>query len=435
MGHVRWGLDRIETLLEGLGRPDRSFRALHFGGTNGKGSAAATAFAVLRESGARTGLYTSPHLIHPRERIRLGPLRETDDLLDRAADRVRPLADRSGATYFEALTAVACLVFAEAEVEWAVVETGLGGRLDATNALRPVACGILSVSLDHTEYLGTSLEEVAGEKAGIIKPGVPLAIGPMPSPAVRRVLEMRARRVGAPFRALGEDARVERVRVGLSGTSFVYRSSRWPRGLSLHTRLVGRHQAANAAVALMTLEDAAPTLDEELLVRAMGRITLPGRFQVLGTSRGPWVLDIAHNRAAVEALRRTLDSVSLPGPFVFLVAILRDKPWREMLEVLTRPGDRLLLTEAPSAPPERRWDPREAAAALGTAAEVVVPLPRALERAVELARPGTVVVTGSVHTVGDVLQWLDGETGPRKGAAGRASAEPDAWDVDGVRLQ
>lgn len=422
--HIRWGLERIEGILEGVGHPERAFRSLHFAGTNGKGSAAATAYAVLEAAGHRAGLYTSPHLVDVRERVRAAG-GVPADLLDRSADRVRPLADRTGATYFECVTAVAFLSFAELGVEWASVETGLGGRLDATNALRPAACGILTVSLDHTRHLGESLEEIAREKAGILKPGVRAVLGRVPEAAARVVAD-RARRVGSPLRRLGRDAAVTEVRTDADGTSFRYASARWPGGILLRTPLPGRHQAENAAVALLALECAGALPGEEALRRGVSRAWLPGRCQLLRRPDGTWLLDIAHNPEGIRALRAALEELPLPGPMAFLAGILVDKPWREMLGGLLRPGERGVLTTAPSSPPERRWDPAAAAGVAIPGLEAEPDFGRALRRVRELAGAGTVVVTGSAYTVGDALARLGG-AGATAPPGGSASAAGPGW--------
>lgn len=405
--HVRWGPERIENMLERLGRPERDFRSLHLAGTNGKGSAAAFAHAILGAAGHRSGLYTSPHLLDPRERISVtGGV--PSSLLDRCADRVRPLADGCGATYFEAITATAFLAFAETGVEFAVVETGLGGRLDATNVVRPVAAAIVSVALDHEAILGNSVEGIAAEKAGILKEGIPVTIGRLP-PGARAVVRGRATELGCPVHELGREAEVSEVETSLAGTRFRYGRGGRPPGPRLATRLVGAHQAENAAVALLMLESVPDLeLDERAARRGVGAAWLPGRFQVERGSDGTWVLDIAHNPAATAALRRTVEAVALPRPLVFLVGILRDKPWREMLGTLLAPRDRAVLTLPPSAPPGRRWDPAAAARSGGPGLREAVPgFDEALGRARELAGDGTVVVTGSAHTAGDALARLE----------------------------
>ncbi|MFQ5679569.1 MAG: bifunctional folylpolyglutamate synthase/dihydrofolate synthase [Gemmatimonadota bacterium] len=408
---MEWGLERIDRMLEGLGRPERSFRALHFAGTNGKGSAAALAHSVLRAAGYRAALYTSPHLLEPRERIRADGL--TPARLDACADRVRPLADAVEATYFEAVTAVAFLAFAETGVAWAAVETGLGGRLDATNLVVPGACGIVSLSHDHEAHLGSSLREIAREKAGILKPGVPVALGELPAEA-GRVVEAAAEAVGAPVQRLGREGRVEGVLPDLSGTRFTYRSARRPGGMALRTPLVGAHQAANAGVALLALEAALPELGKEAVRRGLEELRFEGRFQTIEAADGLWVLDVAHNPAALRALRSTLEAVMPPRPIAWVIGILADKPWAKMLPVVRRPGEAAVLTTPPSAPASRRWEPRKALEAWPEA-EARPEFERALARGRELADGGTVVVTGSAYTVGDALARLPRSPGePRE---------------------
>ena len=402
VAHIEWGLQRIDAVLEALGRPERTFHSVHFAGTNGKGSTAAVAHSVLRAAGHRAALYTSPHLVELVERIQASGL--TDELLDSCADRVRPLADAQGATYFEALTATAFLAFAELGVEWASVETGLGGRLDATNLVMPAACGIVSVSHDHESHLGSTLAEIAGEKAGILKSGIPVALGQLPREA-ERVIEAVADTVGVPLRRLGREAVVDHVHPELMGTRFRYRSISWPDGLDLRTPLVGAHQASNAAVALLALEAAIPELDEEHVRRGVGDVQLQGRFQPVDGPGGLWVLDMAHNPAGIRALQKTVEDVELPRPVAFVVGILGDKPWSKMLRHLLRSGERAVLTTAPSAPVSRRWKP-EAAAREVPGIEAEPDFERALVRGRELAGVGTVLVTGSAYTVGDALTWL-----------------------------
>lgn len=411
--HVQWGLERTRSLLDAVGAPETRFRAFHLAGTNGKGSAAATAAAVLRAAGRKVGLYTSPHLRDVRERIRLDGAPLPDPVLESAARRLRPTAERVEATYFEALTAVAFLAFEEAGAEDAVIEVGMGGRLDATNVLRPSACAITTVALDHLESLGRTVAAIAAEKAGILKPGVPAALGRM-GRAARGVCEARAGAVGAPLVRLGRDARVGGVRLGPEGTAFRYRGTggaAW----ALRTPLLGRHQAENAGVALLMLE-AAGALPEERTVReALAGLRWPGRFQRLDRADGTWILDVAHNPAGVRALAATLEAASPPEPIVLLLGVLADKPWGRMRRALPRGARGAVLTVPPSAPEGRRWDPAAAAAAMGAGAEAMPDFGRAMARARELAGSGTVVVAGSFAVVGDALARLF----PPAGAKGR----------------
>lgn len=421
--HARWGLERIRRLVAELGEPQEAYRSFHIGGTNGKGSAAATAAAVLVAGGRRVGLYTSPHLQDVRERIRVDGAFAPEEVLQGCAERVLPAAERVGATYFEALTAVAFLCFAELEVEDAVVEVGLGGRLDATNVLRPTACAITGIARDHTDVLGGSLERIAAEKAGIFKAGAPAAVGPLGAAAWRTV-RCRAEELGVPIHRLGRDARLAEVALTEEGTRFTYRSRAWPEGAELRTRLLGAHQATNAGVALLLLEAAGALPSAGTVRRGLARLRWPGRFQLLRGPDGAWILDAAHNPSAVGALSATLAALAPPEPVVVLVSILRDKPWERMIRTLAAGGRRTVLTVAPSAPAERRWDPAVAAARLGPGAEAVPAFDRALERARELAGNGTVLVSGSFTVVGDALRSLAGPT--RRSAN---SPPGDGWTI------
>ena len=410
-GGIRWGLERTEELLAGVGDPHRRFRSLHVGGTNGTGSVSALCDAALRAADpARTvGLYTSPHLVSFDERIRIGGRPLERELLLACEARLRPAIERTGASFFEATTAIAFLCFAQAGGDVAVVEVGLGGRLDSTNVLTPDACAVTNVARDHTEYLGQSLEEIAFEKAGIFKPCIPAVAGET-EPRSLEVLRRRADEVGAPMTVLGGDA-VAEVAVSLQGTVFELESPRWG-SREVHTSLVGAHQARNAAVAAELLgllpRDLRPPW--EAVEAGFASVRWPGRLQVERVRGTTWVFDVAHNEAGVASLASALDALRLPKPVVLVTAILKDKGWTEMLPPLLARADAAVLTVAPSSPDSRRWDPSEAAARLGESAAIpvrVIPdFAAALRRAEALAPHCTIPVTGSVHTVGDALHEL-----------------------------
>ncbi len=405
-GGIRWGLARTERLLASVGDPQRAFRSLHVGGTNGKGSVCASLDATLRADGRRVGLYTSPHLCSFRERIRLDgePLGEAA-LLD-AARRLWPAVEAERPSFFEATTALAFLALAEAGAEVVVAEVGLGGRLDSTNVLVPEVVVLTNVALDHRQYLGDTLEAIAGEKAGIIKPGVPVVTAER-SESIRAIFRARAAELGAPFRALAPEEPAA-VHAALAGTSFELTSSAWG-ALRLTTPLAGAHQAVNAALAVRALELLPGSLRPArgAVVGGLAEVSWPGRLQHEVVDGYHWLFDVAHNPAGVEALVSALPSLALPRPLAALVGILGDKEWGRMLPPLAAASDALILTEPPSAPAERRWD---AAAVLARLPEVpgeVQPdFVRALERARALAGEGTVLVTGSFHTVGDALALL-----------------------------
>ena len=411
-GGIRWGLERTEELLAGAGDPHRRFRSIHVGGTNGKGSVSALCESALRAAhpGRRIGMYTSPHLVRFAERIRVDGAPVDADLLAACVERLRPAVESSGATFFEAATAVAFLCFAEAGVDVAVVEVGLGGRLDSTNVVEPLVAAVTNVARDHTEFLGDTPGEIAWEKAGIWKPGVPAITGEV-DPVAFGVLADRAQAVGAPFFALDFVARIEEVRLSAAGTAFRLRSDAWGER-ELRVPLAGEHQARNAALAaeLLALLPAELRPGWDAVARGFAAARWPGRFQVEEVRGTTWVLDVAHNPAGVAALAATLDAVELPRPRVLVAGILSDKDWSEMLPPLLERADAAILTVAPTAPEGRRWDPEAVAAALPPDLRIpvrVIPdLEAALSRATTLAPYGTILVTGSVHTVGDALPIL-----------------------------
>ncbi|MDB4952155.1 MAG: hypothetical protein JWM27_4804 [Gemmatimonadetes bacterium] len=416
-GGIRWGLERTEAMLAGAGNPHRRFRAVHVAGTNGKGSVSALCESALRaaDPARRTGLYTSPHLVSFAERIRIAGRSVDRDLLLACEARLRPAIEGSGATFFEATTAIAFLCFAEAGVDLAVVEVGLGGRLDSTNVILPLVSAVTNVARDHVEYLGDSLASIAREKAGILKPGVPAITGER-GPEALAVLGSVAAGVGAPLAELDRICRISDVSVALEGTRFRLDSERWGTQ-EVAIPLIGRHQARNAALAAEVL-GALPDTDRptwDAVDAGFRSVRWPGRLQVEVRRGQTWIFDVAHNPAGVAALAETLDALNLPRPVVLLVAILADKVWSEMLPSLVERVDAAVLTVAPTAPPERRWDPEAAAHGLafrpGFTLHVIPDFDAALARVETLAPYGTVLVTGSVHTVGDAMSALGFATG------------------------
>lgn len=411
-GGIRWGLERTGELLAGVGDPHRRFHGIHIGGTNGKGSVAALCDAALRASGrpSPTGLYTSPHLVSFTERIRIDGTPVGADLLRHAAERLRPDIERTGATFFEATTAIAFLCFAEAGVEIATVEVGLGGRLDSTNVLMPRVTAVTNVARDHTEYLGDTLQAIAAEKAGIFKPGIPAATAAA-NPAALAVLRRMADEVGAPLRVLDDVAKLREVRSDIAGTRFRLCSDAWGQR-EVRLPLPGGHQARNAALAAEILALLPLDLRPEwtALERGFAGVRWPGRLQREQIGGTTWLFDVAHNPAGVAALAAALPSLDLPPPVVLLVGILSDKAWTEMLPPLLAQVQGAVLTVAPTAPENRRWDPAEVAEHLnpppGVAIRVILDFDAALGRASTLAPHGTVLVTGSVHTVGDAMARL-----------------------------
>jgi dihydrofolate synthase / folylpolyglutamate synthase len=375
-----------------VGDPHREYATVHVGGTNGKGSVAVQAYAALREAGYSVGLYTSPHLVDVRERIIVDERPISPTAFGEWTARLKPEIERTQASFFEATTAIAFADFAARRVDVAVIEVGLGGRLDATNVVTPLASAVTTIAREHTEYLGDSLEGIAREKAGIAKPDTPFLIGE-PDAALAGVLAEAAAVAGARVIRVAAEARY----AGALG-------------------LAGPHQRRNAAVAAALLE-ALPEPwrpSPAAVARGLARARLPGRFD----RRGRWLFDVAHNPAAIAVLLAALEEAPRVPPVHCLVGILRDKDWRAMVAALQGVSDRLWLTTPPSAPADRRWDLEAVGRVVGLMdahpssrpsvhLPVIQPDFDAALRDVQHGA-GTILVTGSFHTVGDALARLPG---------------------------
>ncbi|HEU6451968.1 MAG TPA: folylpolyglutamate synthase/dihydrofolate synthase family protein [Gemmatimonadaceae bacterium] len=404
-GGWKLGLETTRALLDALGNPQLAFPSFHVAGTNGKGSVVSMLDAVLRESGLRVGRYTSPHLIDFRERICVDGVPISEEGVMRFAERRLPDVERLGATFFEATTCMAFEHFARERVDVAVVEVGLGGRLDATNVLTPLATAVTSIGMDHMQYLGDTIEQIAAEKAGIFKAGVPAAVGDG-NGAIRELLATLARAAGASEQlVIGDHWVVDDIAVSSAGTSFSIIERASGRRRELRTSLVGRHQASNAAVALAMLRLAGGEYAEagERAWTALERVAIPGRFQRCGKV----IFDVAHNPAGISVLCEALDAVGVPHPLVCLLTVLADKDWRTMIALLAARVDRLILTAPPSVPADRAWALDEAVAYArehGWPAEAQPDFDRALE----ISREGAAatLITGSFHTVGDAMARL-----------------------------
>ncbi|HEU5218587.1 MAG TPA: Mur ligase family protein [Gemmatimonadales bacterium] len=390
---IKFGLDTTRALLAEIGDPHTLMPAIHVGGTNGKGSVTAFVAAALRAAGFRVGTYTSPHLVSFRERVMVDQVPISEAAVAAWTTRLKPLADTLGATFFETTTAMAFADLAARGAEIAVIEVGLGGRLDSTNVVRPVASVVTKIEMDHQKYLGETLEAIAKEKAWIAKPGAPFVVGET-RPAILAVLRSEAA-VAVDSLEPGAVADVREV----PG------NARYQGELAL----LGGHQRRNAAVARAVLEilpgEYRP--DPGAVERGFAGATIPGRLE----RRGKWLFDVAHNPDGVAALCRAVEELAIPRPIHALVSILGDKAWPEMLVQLDRVVDRGILTVTPSAE-GRRWDlewlrrwlhdpdrpPARAAWRLEPDFQ------RALDEVQRGA--GTVLVTGSFHTVGDVMEAL-----------------------------
>ncbi|MEO7039877.1 MAG: folylpolyglutamate synthase/dihydrofolate synthase family protein [Gemmatimonadaceae bacterium] len=402
-GGWKMGLERTIELLSLIGDPHTRVPAFHVAGTNGKGSVISTLEALLRGLGLRVGKYTSPHLIDFRERIAVNGVPMSEDDVVSFIERWTPDVERLGATFFEATTAMAFDHFVREKVDVAVIEVGLGGRLDSTNVIMPVASGVSSIGIDHVQYLGDTLELIAREKAGIFKRGVPAIIGES-DPKLRAYLVELAYEAGAaPVRPVADEWTVSGISVSLAGTSFLLRTERGEQ--RLRTPLIGRHQAMNAATALSMIECAGPPYAAAALhpQAALDRVRIAGRFQSFGSI----IFDVAHNPAGCAVLCETLEAVQPARPLTCLMTALRDKDWKAMMITLAPFVDRFVLASPPSVPADRAWpleEAREFAVEHGWKARAEADFDRALTDA--RTGEGTTLITGSFHTVGDAMARL-----------------------------
>ena len=397
-----YNLDRMRELVRRMGDPQNAFPSLHIAGSKGKGSTSAMATAILQAAGYRTGLYTSPHLHTFRERLRIdGALITRQRLID-LWEQARPVVKSlPGTTTFEIITLLAFMHFAGPPVDWAVLEVGLGGRLDATNVITPSACAITALSLEHTDLLGDNIADIAAEKAGIIKPGAPVVTGPQP-PEAMAVIRQTARKVGVPLICVGEDWRwkireqsPDGLRLDIYGPDSTIKDAVIP--------LTGAHQAINATIAVALVDALRPDgiqIPPETIRQGLANAYWPGRLEML--SRRPAILlDSAHNRDSATRLKNAL--ATFPHQrLILLFGVSADKDITGMLEILGDEADAIILTR--SFHP-RAADPAQLAAVarrLNPDKTIIVTedVEPGLQRALALARPDDLILaTGSIFVV------------------------------------
>jgi len=428
----KFDLVHMRVLLAALDHPERRFPSVLIAGTNGKGSTAATLASILRASGLKTALYTSPHLVRINERIRVNGEPVSDDdfarlhaEVDRAAERlVEQGALPWHPSFFEMMTAIAFEHFARAGVDLAVLEVGMGGRLDATNVVEPRVSVITDISLDHQKFLGDTVGEIAREKAGIIRRGgvvVTLPQQPEANDVIgHTILELDARGVNAvPFVPPVSPGSSEYLvaspeqEPGTAGIVYRYPLQVLGKQILVETGLVGRHQLRNVALAIAAAEELRRQgfsgIKAETVERGIRETHWPGRFQVIPAQAG-WpevVLDVAHNPAGAWALRSALSERYPDRPLLFVFGAMRDKAISEMTEILFPLADKVIATQPEnprSASPEQI---QQAAARTGAEIETTSDVPSALERARAIAESRMpVVITGSIYLVGEAMRVL-----------------------------
>jgi dihydrofolate synthase / folylpolyglutamate synthase len=414
---IKPGLSRTIALLGALGNPHSLFEVFHIAGTNGKGSTAAMTASILAAQGYRVGLYTSPHLVEFTERIQINGASIPHEAAAVLTETVRQAAEHhlsEPPTFFEATTAMAFKHFADAGVQFGVIEVGLGGRFDATNVVAPLVSAITTIAMDHQQYLGDTLDAIAGEKAGIIKDRVPIVTGRIEAPALS-VIQAQALRCEAPCRSLGREFDIH----GESPARFSYR------GLThsytdLTCPLAGRHQLDNAACALAMLDVAqerGTRISEASIRMGLRTVRWPGRLEITGW-QPEILLDGAHNPQAAGVLAAYLTAEnarrsSAASRLILVVGMMRDKDRGAVLARLAgTPGaSHLILTKAMHPRAAEPEELAQAAAGLGIPVEIMSSVPAALARARALAhRNDTICVTGSLSVVGEAKAALENTT-------------------------
>jgi dihydrofolate synthase / folylpolyglutamate synthase len=444
----KFDLAHMQVLLQAMDHPERRFSSVLIAGTNGKGSTAATLASILRASGLKTALYTSPHLIRINERIRVNGEEISDDyfaLLQGEVDRIaEKLVGRTELpwhpSFFEMMTAIAFEYFAREKVDLAVLEVGMGGRLDATNVVEPRVSVITDISLDHQKFLGNTVAEIAREKIGIIRPrGVVVTLPQQPEAndvIGNTILELEATAINAvPYvppvspgsahylsATDGESYAAHKTKASItkitkeaakSAKKFVYRYPLSVMGeqILVQTTLVGRHQLRNVALAIAAAVDlnrqGFSGITAASIEGGIRETSWPGRFQVIA-ARARWpemVIDVAHNPAGAWALRSALSERYEDRPLIFVFGAMRDKAISEMTEILFPLAQRVIATRPENPRAASPEEIQQAAARTGVEIEAINDVQRAVERARALANPSTVIViTGSIYLVGEVMR-------------------------------
>lgn len=400
---IKFGLSKTANLLKSFGNPHIGRSYVHIAGTNGKGSVGAMLASILKESGLKVGLYTSPHLVRFTERFRINDREIDPDKVAGLVEEVKEAGvDYEPPTFFEAVTAMALVFFAREKTDIDVVEVGMGGRLDATNVITPLVSVITNISKEHEEFLGSRLIDIAGEKAGIIKEGVGVATAVTQRPVIT-LFETLCREKKARLWRVGNDVRYRLTRKGF----YYYGMGR--RLIRLELGLAGGYQARNAALALLTaeiLEEKGLSIHTKHIVNGLKHARWPGRMHVV-SERPTILVDGAHNPWAVRSLARSIGEEFRFRRLIVVLGVMEDKATRAILRNIVPLSDYAIYSRPDyyrAAEPERLW---KEAAHLGVPGEVAATLPQALERAKEISSSSDiVVVTGSLFTAGEAMTYF-----------------------------
>jgi dihydrofolate synthase/folylpolyglutamate synthase len=407
---MKFGLDNIRRLMALLGGPQKSFFSVHVAGTNGKGSTSAMIESLLRTTGVRTGLFTSPHLVSFTERIRVNGEEISEDAVIDYADEVRKAAagiDDFCPTFFEVVSAMAFLYFKRMKVEWAVIEVGMGGRLDATNIIRPEVTVITGIGLDHSEFLGAGLGDIAREKAGIIKRGVPLVTAEQ-QPEVMEILQQRCKEAGVPLYRFRADFSAEDVSRSPESVFLHYEGTNAFR--DVRVPLAGEHQIGNAALAIKVAEilsEKYPGMGFDIR-KGLDAVRWPGRLEMI-KEKPPVLIDGAHNPPAATALSAHLRKLSGTGykRIIMVVGVMADKDISGILNPLLPLAAEIVFASPAYGRAASAQRLRDHAAALGYVSKAAGSVAGALSLAESLYKPGDlIVVTGSFYTIGEAKEAI-----------------------------
>ena len=402
---IKLGLSTIKSMMHGLGNPQDSFSCIHVAGTNGKGSIASSLASILHAANYKVGLYTSPHLVRFNERMRINNQSVSDKNIVEAYEALKNVyAGKREPTFFEYSTAMALYEFGKQQVDWAVIETGMGGRLDATNIIKPALTIISNISLEHRMYLGNTIKEIAGEKGGIIKNNIPVVTGVRQKNAISTLKDI-AEKKSAPFFRFGDKFKVRRNK----NNKFTYYGieNTWR---NLHTGLQGNHQIDNAAIAIAACELLNKNRAEipfNCIQNGLAKNYWPGRLDIV--SDNPMIiLDGAHNLIATRRLVKYL-SKNLSSKNITLVAgILDDKPYSSMIKTLCSVCNRAILTQPKinrALPPEKLYYP---AKEVISDIKIIPDVSQAIKHAIETTPEDDVIcIAGSLYLVGEAIEYFE----------------------------
>jgi len=335
---INYSLERITAATVYNGNAELSYPSIHVAGTNGKGSTCSYIESVFRTAGFTTGLFTSPHIISFEERFRINGEPISSGELVSVYEKVRGSIEKFGLTFFEATMVIAIELFRQHNVGWAVFETGMGGRLDATNILRPAVTAITSISMDHCDYLGTTLEEIALEKLGIIKDNTPAVVAQPTNEKIRTLIDTVCRQKNAPLIVVSQDT-AQCIEECAEGTFFKYNENKF------HLRMPGLFQIQNALIAAETVRAATKTVALHIIAKGISLVNMPARFQKVAVGKKTVILDVAHNPDAIRTLCINLKKHFHEVPLCIVTGIMADKNYRDMMEQLSKLSQHVIASE------------------------------------------------------------------------------------------